>query len=169
MATVRKTTPKAAATKTAAKRTTKATKSKTTVKKRATKKELVKAVGRHPITFDYDEVERLAGLGLTREKIAIALGCCTRTLQNRIVNDSDFADAIARGSAKREAVVASKLAERCDDGDVSAIKFFLQAVCKWSERQELQVQADVSVDASVSVKDMTTEQLQAAIAKLEKA
>ncbi len=169
MATAKKTTPKAAAIKTAAKKTTKAANSKTTVKKRATKKELVKAVGRHPITFDYDEVERLAGLGLTREKIALALGCCTRTLHNNIIKDSNFAEAIARGSAKREAVVASKLAERCNEGDVSAIKFFLQAACKWSERQELQVQADVNVDAAVSVKDMTTEQLRAALAQLEKA
>ncbi len=164
MATAKKTTAKAAAAKAAAKKTTA---KKTTAKKTPTKKSVVKAVTHNPKTFDYEKVEYLAGLGLTQDKIALALGCCVRTIRNHALKNAEFAEALARGMAKREVMVASKLAERCDDGDVSAIKFYLQAVAGWREKQEVQVKADVKAEVTISEKDMTTEQLQAAIAKLQ--
>lgn len=119
-----------------------------------------------PLVFDYAKVERLAGLGLSREKIAIALGCSERTIYNRIREDADFAAAFARGRAAREVIVADKLAENCDKGDTSAIKFYLQAVAGWAEKQQIEMQADVNAKHKVSVKEMSIEQLEAAILKM---
>ena len=114
------------------------------------------------------KVERLAGLGLTQEKIALALGCSERTILNRLSDNAEFAQAYTRGRASREVLVADKLADRCNDGDVSAIKFYLQCVAGWREKQDITVQAEVKQETTVSLKDMSTEELQAALAKLMK-
>lgn len=155
MATARKT----ATAKATAKAKTKA-QAKTT---RAPKKN-----GPAPRKFDLAKVERLAGLGLSQEKIALALGCGERTIRARLTDDADFAAAYMRGRASREVLVADKLADRCNEGDVSAIKFYLQCVAGWREKQDITVQAEVKQETIVSLKDMSTEQLQAALAKLMK-
>lgn len=155
MATARKT----ATAKATAKAKTKA-QAKTT---RAPKKS-----GPKPCEFDLAKVERLAGLGLTQEKIALALGCSKRTVSNRLSDNAEFAQAYMRGRASREVIVADKLADRCDEGDVSAIKFYLQCVAGWREKQDITVQAEVKQETTVSLKDMSTEELQAALAKLMK-
>lgn len=155
MATARKT----ATAKATAKAKTKA-QAKTT---RAPKKN-----GPTPRQFDLAKVERLAGLGLSQEKIALALGCSVSTVESRLAKCADFKDAYTRGRASREVLVADKLADRCNDGDVSAIKFYLQCVAGWREKQDITVQAEVKQETTVSLKDMSTEQLQAALAKLMK-
>ena len=155
MATARKT----ATAKATAKAKTKA-QAKTT---RAPKKN-----GPTPRKFDLAQVERLAGLGLSQETIALALGCGERTIRARLTDDADFAAAYRRGRASREVLVADKLADRCNEGDVSAIKFYLQCVAGWREKQDITVQAEVKHETTVSLKDMSTEQLQAALAKLMK-
>ena len=119
-------------------------------------------------TFDPAKVERLAGLGLSQEKIALALGCSDKTIRNRLADDSEFSAAYTRGRASREVLVADKLADRCDEGDVGAIKFYLQCVAGWREKQDITVQAEVKQETTVSLKDMSTEELQAALAKLMK-
>ena len=118
--------------------------------------------------FDPVKVEHLAGLGLSQEKIALALGCSERTVLNRLSDDAEFAAAYTRGRASREVLVADKLADRCNEGDVSAIKFYLQCVAGWREKQDITVQAEVKQETTVSLKDMSTEELQAALAKLMK-
>lgn len=122
---------------------------------------------RSPIAFDYDKVERLAGLGLSQEKIAIALGCSTRTINNRLNDDAAFSDAYARGRASREVIVADKLAENCDNGDTSAIKFYLQAVAGWKERQDVTMQAEVKANHTMDLKAMSVDELLAELNKLE--
>ena len=119
-------------------------------------------------TFDLAKVERLAGLGLSQEKIGLALGCSVSTVENRLATCKDFKDAYTRGRASREDIVADKLADRCDEGDVGAIKFYLQCVAGWREKQDITVQAEVKQETTVSLKDMSTEELQAALAKLMK-
>ena len=122
---------------------------------------------RNPIVFDYDKVERLAGLGLSQAKIAIALGCSDRTISNRLNDDTEFANAYARGRASREVIVADKLAENCDNGDTSAIKFYLQAVAGWKERQDVTMQAEVKANHAMDLKAMSVDELLAELSKLE--
>ena len=122
---------------------------------------------RNPIVFDYNKVERLAGLGLSQAKIAIALGCSDRTISNRLNDDTEFANAYARGRASREVIVADKLAENCDNGDTSAIKFYLQAVAGWKERQDVTMQAEVKANHTMDLKAMSVDELLAELSKLE--
>ena len=122
---------------------------------------------RSPLIFDYVEVERLAGLGLSQAKIAIALGCSERTINNRLNDDAEFAQAYARGRALREIVVADKLAENCNNGDTSAIKFWLQAVAGWKERQDVSMQAEVKAEHKLDITTISTEKLLAELAKIE--
>ena len=127
---------------------------------------------RAPLKFDYKQVEHLAGLGLSQEKIAIALGCSERTIANRLNKDSDFAAAYARGKVQREQLVASKLQERIDDGDTSAIKFYLASQCNWREARDQRVSGGLDLDVnhggevSVEITTMSLDRLMA-LAELE--
>lgn len=116
---------------------------------------------RSPLAFDYNQVEYLAGLGLTQEKIALALGCSPRTLANRLNQDASFAEAYARGRVSREQLVASKLQERIEDGDTTAIKFYLSTQCDWREASKVDATVNAKVEATVEhdVKLMSTEEL----------
>lgn len=149
-----------------------ATKKTTEAKKSTTKRarpsaSVIKKNTRCPLTFDLKKVEQYAGLGMSQENIARALGCSERTIRNRLKDDAAFAEAYARGLAKREVKVASMLAQRCNDGDVSAIKFWLQSCAGWSERQKIELQAEITADTTLRLEDMSTEQLEAALKKLE--
>lgn len=116
---------------------------------------------RSPLVFDYKEVERLAGLGLSQEKIALALGCCERTITNKLNKDAKFAEAYARGKVSRETFVADKLQERIEDGDTNAIKFFLVTQCDWREASKVDatVNAKVETKGTLDVKLMSDEEL----------
>lgn len=116
---------------------------------------------RSPLEFDYDKVEYFAGLGLTQEKIALALGCSERTVSNRLNQDAKFAAAYARGKVSREQLVASKLQERIEDGDTNAIKFYLVTQCDWREASKVDATVNAKVEATVEhdVKLMSTEEL----------
>lgn len=114
---------------------------------------------RNPIEFDYNQVEYLAGLGLTQEKIGMALGCCERTVRDRLNKDAEFAAAYARGRVLREQVVASKLQERIDAGDTTAIKFYLSTQCDWREASKLEASVNAKVEVEHDIKAMSLEEL----------
>lgn len=116
---------------------------------------------RSPLVFDYKKVERLAGLGLSQEKIALALGCCERTITNKLNQDAKFAAAYACGKATSEQFVASKLRERIEDGDTNAIKFFLVTQCDWREASKVDATVNAKLDAKVEhdIKLMTDAEL----------
>lgn len=116
---------------------------------------------RSPLEFDYAEVERLAGLGMTQEKIAQALGCCERTVSNRLNNDAAFAAAYARGRLSREEFVASRLQDRIEEGDTTAMKFYLSCQCGWREASKVDatVSAKVDVSGSLDLRTMSDAEL----------
>lgn len=116
---------------------------------------------RCPLEFDYAQVEYLAGLGLSQEKIALKLGCSERTITNRLNQDANFAAAYARGKVSREVLVASKLQERIEDGDTTAIKFYLSTQCDWREASKVDATVNAKVDAKVEhdVKFMSDDEL----------
>lgn len=59
--------------------------------------------------FQIRQVEILAGLGLTREQIALVLGVSERTLRRRKADDEALAEAIATGQALAAMQVARTL------------------------------------------------------------
>lgn len=91
--------------------------------------------------IDLDEVERLASLGLTREQIALSLGVSTSTLYNRLRDDEEFAEAVKRGEAMGISAVASKLMDQINEGNTTAMIFFLKSRAGWRESSELKVES----------------------------
>lgn len=89
--------------------------------------------------FDLAEVERLASLGLTREQIASSLGASASTVYNRLRDDEDFSEAVKRGEARGIGAVASRLMEQINEGNTTAMIFYLKSRAGWKEtnRQEL--------------------------------
>lgn len=81
-------------------------------------------MGRKKIEIDIAEVERLAGLGLTQEEIALSLGISERTLYENKAKSAEFAEAIKSGKAKTKRTVTNKLMEKIEDGDLGAIIWY---------------------------------------------
>ena len=122
---------------------------------------------RHPIEFDYNKVEHLAGLGLSRESIATALGCSVRTVFNRLNQDPEFAAAFEKGRAISEVVVASKLMEKCNEGNISAIKFYLNSVAGWRSNANINLSGDIKTQTTLDLKSLDTGELLALLEQLE--
>lgn len=81
-------------------------------------------MARPKIDIDLEQVEQLAGLGLTQEEIALSLGISTDTIGRRKKDSADFADAIKRGQANAARAVANRLFDKCLEGDLGAIIWF---------------------------------------------
>ena len=76
------------------------------------------------------QVEALAAV-LTQAQIADYLGISERTLRNRIFEDPDIAASYARGRARAINGVAKNLIQQANDGNVNAIKFYLETQAGW--------------------------------------
>lgn len=64
------------------------------------------------IELDLEKVEEYAGLGLTREEIALSLGISYSTLNRRIKESEDVDAAMKRGRAKANIKVGNALMKR---------------------------------------------------------
>jgi hypothetical protein len=94
-------------------------------------------MGRKKIDIDIKEVERLAGLGLNNEEIALALGISDTTLYRRKADTESFERAIARGKARTKRNIGNKVYEKAMDGDSSMLKWFEQSRFGYSEKQSV--------------------------------
>lgn len=112
-----------------------------------------------PLDFDLEKVEYLAGLGLTQAKIAMAIGCAERTIRQRLHDIPEFAEAYSRGRVSREKLVASKLQERIEAGDTSAIKFYLSCQCGWKEASKVEAEVHGKVALEHDLSSMSIAQL----------
>ncbi len=90
------------------------------------------------IKIDLGEVEKLASQGLTNEQIAQSLGIGRTTLQARKRESEQFEQAIKRGQAKGIAFVSNKLMEQCEEGNTTAMIFFLKARANWSDKMSVE-------------------------------
>ena len=78
-------------------------------------------MGRKKIEIDIAEVERLAGLGLTQEEIALSLGISIRTLERRKDEMAVLTEAIKRGQTLANTEVANVLFDKAKAGDMTAV------------------------------------------------
>lgn len=74
---------------------------------------------------DLQEVERLAGLGLTQEEIGYVLGVTGRTIRTYKQNEQ-FSSALKKGKVKADLNVTRSLYRRACEGDVTAAIFWLK-------------------------------------------
>lgn len=100
------------------------------------------------IEIDLKKVESLAGLGLSRQQIADALGISQTTLYDRQRESAEFVDAIKRGKAQRVGYVANKLQKLVDEGNLGAIIFYLKTQGGFIETQRQLIADDKSEDQS---------------------
>lgn len=101
--------------------------------------------------FDLAEVERLASLGLTREQIAAALGASASTVYNRLRDDEEFSEAVKRGEALGIGAVASKLMDQINEGNTTAMIFYLKSRAGWRESSEIRVEANTPGEGMAAV------------------
>jgi DNA invertase Pin-like site-specific DNA recombinase len=94
-------------------------------------------VGRKRIQIDFEEVERLAGQGLTNNEIAYALRIAPSTLYERQKESSEFSEAIKRGRAQGAREVSNALMEQCRQGNTAAIIWYEKTRRGLSEHSEL--------------------------------
>ena len=87
------------------------------------------------------QIEALAGNGLTMQQIADCVGMHRGTLYRLKDKDSDVCDAIKRGRAKGIAVVSNALYENAKSGNVVAQIFYLKnrSPEEWRDRQDVVV------------------------------
>jgi len=99
--------------------------------------------------IDLNQVEALAGLGLTDEDIALVLGIGERTLE-RYKKDPDFRHALKRGKIKADSQVVKRLYEKAMDGDTTAMIFCLKnrRPDRWRDRKEISGEINEKVKLS---------------------
>jgi len=88
--------------------------------------------------IDLAEVERLAGLGLTDEEIALVLDVALSTLKVYKKNQ-EFLAAIKKGKTKADAAVVSRLYKNAMEGDTTAQIFWLKnrQPDKWRDKRDI--------------------------------
>lgn len=92
------------------------------------------------IELDLEKVEEYAGLGLTREEIALSLGVSYSTLNRRVKESEEVDAAMKRGRAKANIKVGNALMKAIEGGNVTAIIFYLKARAGWTEKQQIEAE-----------------------------
>ena len=92
------------------------------------------------IELDLEKVEEYAGLGLTREEIALSLGVSYSTLNRRVKESEEVDAAMKRGHAKANIKVGNALMKAIEGGNVTAIIFYLKARAGWTEKQKIEAE-----------------------------
>ncbi len=113
-----------------------------------TEQKLPKKPGRKPINIDLEELERLAGMGLSERQIAAAMDISNSTL-TRKKHIEQIGHALKKGRAKAVAAVSSKLFDNALEGKETSAIFFLKNRDpeNWKDRQEV-------VTASINLNDV---------------
>jgi hypothetical protein len=109
------------------------------------------------------KAESLAAQGLTLEQTAHTLGISYQTLNEKRKEFAEFSEAIELGKAKGIATVTNALFNKAKEGDVAAMKYYLnnRDNANWKDRVDNTVNSTVSV----SMTEWTEEQLDEFIAK----
>lgn len=99
----------------------------------------------------YSQVEALAAY-LTQEQIADFLGMGRTTFNERLDSDERLSEHYKKGKAKAVGKAASKLMEAVNDGNLTAIIFFLKTQGGWRETSKLDLSSE---DGSMSPSNET--------------
>jgi hypothetical protein len=97
-----------------------------------TKKKLKKR-GPREVKFDLEKVKQLAGQGLTKTEIALAMGHSTSCFFKQKAIDSKIDDAIAEGRASFKVFLSSTLIDQAKRGNVTAAIWLDKTRCGTKE------------------------------------
>lgn len=81
------------------------------------------------------QIETLAGYGLTLAQIAAVIGTSEATLKRNKLEEASVLSALEAGRAKAQGIVGKSLFERARAGDVGAIRWWEMTRANRSERQ----------------------------------
>ena len=87
------------------------------------------------IELDLEKVEEYAGLGLTREEIALSLGVSYSTLNRRVKESEEVDAAMKRGRAKANIKVGNALMKAIDRGRQCDGDYFLSQGTRRLDRE----------------------------------
>lgn len=92
------------------------------------------------INIDYEQLEKLAALGLTDEEIADFIGVCRKTLHTMKKENERFLHTIKMGKLKADSKVISSLYEQATQGNVTAQIYWLKnrRSAEWRDRQDIE-------------------------------
>lgn len=86
-----------------------------------------------PSAKDFELIEKLAGFGLTNEKMADILNISRPTFQRHLAENQDLRDTLDKGKAKVSANVIGKAYDLCMKGNVTMLIFWLRCREGWKE------------------------------------
>ena len=95
---------------------------------------------RKPVPTNLEQIEILAGFGLTEEEIAAVLGVCRTTLVRWKKRSKDFEEALKRGKAKADLLIVKSLYSRAtEEHDTTAQIFWLKnrQPDRWRDRRDM--------------------------------
>jgi hypothetical protein len=94
--------------------------------------------GRKPIVIDLDEVERLAGLGLSEAQICDCIGISNDTLTLRKKQYPQFTEALKRGKSRTLSQVSNWLYELCAEKNLGALIWYEKTRAGFTEKLTLE-------------------------------
>ena len=97
------------------------------------------------IKIDLKKVEEAASFCSNNEEIAAYLGISDMTLYARQRESEEFKEAIKRGRAKANAWAGSKLMSLIEEGNTTALIFYLKCKGQWKETQKLELSGKTEV------------------------
>ena len=111
--------------------------------------------GRKRLNIDLDEVERLAGLGLSEKQIADNLGVSWHTLHRNKLRSASFASRMEAGRSKAISAVANSLFRSAtkEDPNIHAVKFFLSNRGEQGQWAEKDLSLNVDLNLGSVLKD----------------
>ena len=117
-----------------------------------------------------NEIETMAGYGLSRDQILRVLGFSEMTYYRRAAEDPRITEAMERGRAKAETVISQKAYQMARDGHADMIKFWLKCRARWKETTEHKVEVTgqtTIVHQLNHIAQMTEEERRARLEKIE--
>ena len=91
-----------------------------------------KRIGRPSWTPNLPLVQKMAALGLTNNQIADSLGINRSTFYRKKQEIKEFKESFERGRSQGLVIVASKMMEEIQNGNVQLIKLYLTTRAGWT-------------------------------------
>ncbi len=93
--------------------------------------------------FDYEKVERLAALGLSKTQIAASFATSRRTVSRRLdpaTGDDEFIEAFERGRSALAAEIGGILLTHARSGSTDAAKFLANSRLGWTPGKKNEIE-----------------------------
>lgn len=102
-----------------------------------------------------EDVETLAGMGLTMQQIAHYYGLSASGWFKAMQRQPELTAVACKGKAKTIAMVSGKLMELVKNGDRVAIIFYLKTQARWSEAKDVEVETPPDTDPNSKLDGVT--------------